>query len=126
MALTTQDFVTAAKSQINECDIQTAVKKLEQGACALDVREPQEFMQGHIPNAIEVPRGVLEFRVDSHPSLQDKPQEIIVCCQAGGRGALAAKTLQEMGFTNVINMQGGYGAWAEAGLDQEKDPAEWR
>jgi len=126
MALTTQDFVTAAKSQINECDIHVAAERLKQDALVLDVREPQEFMQGHLPGAVEIPRGVIEFRVDAHPNLQDKTREIIVYCQAGGRGALAAKTLQEMGFTNVTNMLGGYAAWAEAGLEQEKDPAEWR
>ncbi|WP_086479394.1 rhodanese-like domain-containing protein [Oceanospirillum sanctuarii] len=125
MALTTQDFVAAAKAEITECDVQQAAEKIKQGSLALDVREPQEFMQGHIPSAIDVPRGVLEFRVDAHPQLQNKDQEIIVYCQAGGRGALATKTLQEMGFTKVINMIGGYAAWSEAGLDQDKDPAEW-
>lgn len=125
MALTTQDFVAAAKAAIQECSAQEAAQKLAQGALALDVREPQEFMQAHIPNAIDVPRGVLEFRVDAHPQLQDKSQEIIVYCQAGGRGALATKTLLDMGFSNVINMQGGFAAWSEAGLDQAKDPAEW-
>ena len=125
MALTTQDFVAAAKAEIQECSVQEAAEKIKQGALALDVREPQEFMQAHIPSAVEVPRGVLEFRVDAHPQLQDKDQEIVVYCQAGGRGALATKTLKEMGFTNVINMLGGFAAWTEAGLDQDKDPAEW-
>ena len=125
MALTTQDFVAAAKAEIQECSAQEAAEKIKQGALALDVREPQEFMQAHVPSAVEVPRGVLEFRADAHPQLQDKDQEIIVYCQAGGRGALATKTLKEMGFTNVINMLGGFAAWTEAGLDQDKDPAEW-
>ncbi len=125
MALTTQDFVTAAKAEINECSIQEAAEKLQQGALALDVREPQEFMQSHLPSAIDVPRGVLEFRVDAHPKLQDKDQEILVYCQAGGRGALATKTLQDMGFTRVTNMLGGFAAWTEAGFEQTKDPAEW-
>ncbi len=125
MALTTQDFVAAAKAEIQECSVQEAAEKIKQGALALDVREPQEFMQAHIPSAVEVPRGVLEFRVDAHPQLQDKDQEIVVYCQAGGRGALATKTLKEMGFTNVINMLGGFAAWTEAGLGQDKDPAEW-
>lgn len=125
MALTTQDFVAAAKAEIKECDIHKAAAKIKQGALPLDVREPQEFMQGHIPSAVDVPRGVLEFRIDAHPKLQNKDQEILVYCQAGGRGALAAKTLQDMGFTNVTNMAGGFAAWSEAGLEQVKDPAEW-
>ncbi len=125
MALTTQDFVAAAKAEIKECDIHQAAAKIKQGALPLDVREPQEFMQGHIPSAVDVPRGVLEFRIDAHPKLQNKDQEILVYCQAGGRGALAAKTLQDMGFTNVTNMAGGFAAWSEAGLEQVKDPAEW-
>lgn len=126
MTLTTQDFVAAAKATIKECDIKTAAEKIQQGALALDVREPQEYMQGHLPGAVEIPRGVLEFRVGEHPSLQNKDQAIIVYCQAGGRGALATQTLQQMGFTQVTNMLGGFAAWNEAGLEQEKDPAEWR
>lgn len=126
MTLTTQDFVAAAKAEITECDVAQAAEKLAQGAMALDVREPQEFMQGHIPTAVDLPRGVLEFRADAHPRLQDKDQEIIVYCQAGGRGALATQTLQKMGFTQVINLIGGFNAWAEAGQEQAKDPAEWR
>lgn len=126
MVLTTQDFVAKAKAEIQECGIQAAAEKIKQGALALDVREPQEYMQAHIPNAVEIPRGVLEFRAAEHPELQDKNREIIVYCQAGGRGALATQTLQQMGFTQVINMQGGFAAWTEAGMEQVKDPAEWR
>lgn len=125
MALTTQDFVAAAKAEISECDIHQAAEKIKQGALPLDVREPQEYMQGHIPSAVDVPRGVLEFRVDAHPSLQDKNQEIIVYCQAGGRGALATRTLKQMGFTRVTNMMGGFAAWTEAGFEQTKNPSEW-
>lgn len=125
MSLTVQDLVMQAKAGIQECSVESAAARIKKGALALDVREPQEFMQGHIPNAVDVPRGVLEFRVAAHPQLQDQNQEIVVYCQAGGRGALATQTLNQMGFTNVINMVGGYAAWVEAGLSEQKDPAEW-
>lgn len=125
MPLTAQDLVMQAKAHIQECSANEAAERINNGALALDVREPQEFMQGHVPNAIDVPRGVLEFRVAAHPQLQNQEQEIVVYCQAGGRGALATQTLQQMGFTNVINMMGGYAAWVEAGLTEQKDPAEW-
>lgn len=126
MALSTQDFVAAAKAEIQECGVQKAAERLQQGALALDVREPQEFMQGHLPDAVFMPRGVLEFRSGDHPELQDKDREILVYCQAGGRGALATQTLQQMGYTRVTNVLGGFAAWTEAGLEQAKDPAQWR
>ena len=126
MALTTQDFVAQAKAAIEECDVASAAQRLQKGALALDVREPQEFMQGHVPDAIDLPRGVIEFRAPEHPSLSDKDREIIVYCQAGGRGALATHTLKQMGFTKVVNMLGGYSAWLEAGNQEEKAPEEWR
>ena len=126
MVLSTQDFVAAAKAVIQECNVQEAAEHLQQGALALDVREPQEFMQGHLPDAVLMPRGVLEFRVGDHPALKNKEHEILVYCQAGGRGGLATQTLQQMGYTRVINIIGGFSAWAEAGLEQAKDPEQWR
>ncbi len=126
MPLTTQDFVAQAKSIIQECDVNSAVQKIAAGALALDVREPQEYMQGHIPGAVELPRGVIEFRAPEHPALTDKNQEILVYCQAGGRGALATATLQQMGFTKVSNLLGGYGAWVTENQPEEKAPEEWR
>ncbi|SEI64942.1 Rhodanese-related sulfurtransferase [Allopseudospirillum japonicum] len=119
------DFVAEAKAHIREVTPTAGAALLDQGAIALDVREPQEFMQGHLPKAVMLPRGVLEFRVLDHPQLQDKAQKILVYCQAGGRGVLATRTLQDMGFTQVVNLAGGFSAWQEAQQRIEKDPAAW-
>ena len=125
MAMTTQDFVSRAKQEIQECNTAQASDRIENGALVLDVREPQEYMTGHIPGAIELPRGVIEFKADAHPELQDKTREVLVYCQAGGRGALATHTLQLMGFTNVTNILGGFASWTEGGHKIEKAPSEW-
>lgn len=83
----------------------------------LDVREPGEWEQGHIPGAKHIPRGMLEYLANAE--LPEKDARIVVHCAVGGRGTLATKTLQEMGYTNVANMQGGTNAWKEQGYELE-------
>jgi len=71
----------------------------------VDVREPDEFASGHIPGAISIPRGLLEFRVWKvlgHPSAIDYNRKIVVYCLSGGRATLATRQLKELGFTNAI------------------------
>ncbi len=93
-------------------------------AVLLDVREPAEFETGHIPGAINIPRGVLEFQVDAHPAvasvsdpaLAHRERPVVVVCRTGGRAALAAVNLQRLGFSNVRSIAGGTVAWSEAGL----------
>lgn len=90
------------------------------GKCALiDVREPGEYQGGSIPGAVNIPRGVLEFMIHTHPMLQcdthpvheKSDVRIVLYCQTGGRSALAAQSLQTMGFTDVASLAGGYQAW---------------
>ena len=83
----------------------------------VDVREADEWVQGHIPDALFIPRGFLELRVEE--KLPDKSREIVLQCAGGTRSALAAKTLQELGYTRVSSMAGGFGKWKEAGLPIE-------
>lgn len=116
MALTAMDLVADAKQHIKEIDIATAQKQL-QSSVIIDVREPGEFSAGHLPGAVNIPRGVLEFQIGNHPNFQGKQTaNIIVYCQTGGRSALATHALNQLGYTQAVSMAGGFKAWAESGL----------
>ena len=80
----------------------------------LDVREEQEWEQGHIPGAVFMPRGLLEASVES--VVADRERPIVTYCDHGIRSLFAAKTLEQMGYANVVSMSGGYSAWAEQRL----------
>lgn len=114
------DYVQAAMAEIEKCDVEQAKTLISQGYKILDVREPGEYLTAAIPNAINIPRGVLEPAADlnypgANPALRDaRDENWLVVCKSGGRAALATKTLQEMGFKHVVNMVGGMDAWTEA------------
>ncbi|HSB85649.1 MAG TPA: molybdopterin-synthase adenylyltransferase MoeB [Ilumatobacteraceae bacterium] len=112
---TFRDLLSAAKSEITEVDTATAEDRIAKGALVLDVREPDEYDQGAIRGAIHIPRGHLESQVESR--LLDKNAEVVVYCAAGVRSAFAAKTLQELGYTDVASMAGGFGRWKDEGRD---------
>jgi rhodanese-related sulfurtransferase len=114
MALTAMDLVALAKQSIREMDSETASKSLD-NYLILDVREPAEFAAGHLPNAMNIPRGVLEFKISNHPNFQNQQAAIIVYCQTGGRSALATEALQKIGYSNAASMAGGFNAWQAAG-----------
>ncbi|WP_054773206.1 rhodanese-like domain-containing protein [Methylogaea oryzae] len=81
----------------------------------LDVREPAEYAAGCLPGAVNIPRGVLEFKIDNIPVFKDDKQSpILVYCQSGGRSALAAEALQKLGY-QPLSLAGGFGAWKDAG-----------
>lgn len=108
----TQDLVAEAKQHISEVDTATAKKLLAEGHIVLlDVREESEYAAGHINNAILLPRGVLEFKLANVPELADKNKALLIYCRTGGRSALAAHTLQALGYTHVLSMAGGFEAW---------------
>jgi len=116
MGITAQEWVAAAKQQITEIDTASAQGKLT-GCIVLDVREPEEFAAGHLPGAINIPRGVLEFKVDAHPAVQGRHEAaILVYCQTGGRSALATQVLNQMGYAHAVSMAGGFKAWSDNGL----------
>ncbi len=126
MTKTAADLVAAARSRIRELSPTQAQTEL--GRCVLiDVREPAEFATGHVKGAANIPRGVLEFQVDAHPAvanvvdpaLSHKDQPVLVYCRTGGRAALAACALQELGFSDVRSIEGGITAWIDAGLPLE-------
>jgi len=85
----------------------------------LDVREKEEYREGHLDGALSLPRGFLEMRVEE--TVPDKATPIIAYCAGGTRSMLAAKQLRDMGYQNVISMQGGYGAWKGAGYPWKQD-----
>ncbi|MGY6276844.1 rhodanese-like domain-containing protein [Methylomonas sp. MgM2] len=115
MAITAQDLVAAAKQQITEIDTASAQTQLG-SSLILDVREPAEFAAGHLPGAVNIPRGVLEFKIDAHPDFQGKKQApIVVYCQTGGRSALAAQVLNQLGYEHAVSMAGGFKAWSDNG-----------
>ena len=108
------DKVAAAKQVITEVDIKTAKKLISEGNISvIDVREGEEYTAGHLDNAILLPRGVLEFKLGDFPELEDKSAAVLVYCRTGGRSALAAQTLQELGYNNVLSMVGGFEAWSK-------------
>jgi adenylyltransferase/sulfurtransferase len=85
----------------------------------LDVREKEEFRDGHLPGAVSVPRGFLDLRVEE--VVPDKSTPLILYCAGGTRSLLAGRTLREMGYTDVTSMSGGYGAWKGAGREWVRD-----
>ncbi len=112
-------LVDAARAQIRECTITEVKIRLEQGATLylVDVREDSEWDNGHLPGAIHIGKGVIERDIET--LLPDKNAEIILYCGGGYRSALAAQAVQQMGYTNVISMAGGWRAWTEAGYSVE-------
>ena len=115
---TAADLVAKAKARIKEISPQE-LQKLLGAVQIVDVREPEEYDAGHLPGAVNIPRGLLEFRVDAHPILCDRGCTIVMQCQSGGRSALAAVTMQELGYKNVVNLAGGFAAWKTAGMPVE-------
>ncbi|NIV17406.1 MAG: sulfurtransferase [Woeseiaceae bacterium] len=117
------DLVAKAKATIRECSVADAKDCVHGDSVLVDVREPAEFMKGHIPGAVLLPRGMIEFDmhkvIDQVRKNRDIPQEdteIVLYCGTGGRSALAARVVEEIGYRNVRSMSGGIVAWAEAGL----------
>lgn len=116
---TTAELVAKAKSKIREVTPQDVAKNRDK-LVIIDVREPEEYTAGHIPDVVHIPRGLLESKVDNHPMLCDRDMPLVLHCKGGGRSALATVVLQELGFKNVVNMAGGFGAWESAGLPVSK------
>ena len=109
-----RELLADAKSKIQEIDTQSAAVKIgAEKVVVLDVREPDEFEQGSLLNVVHIARGHLEAQVET--KIVDKSVPIIVYCAGGVRSAFAAKTLQELGYTNVLSMAGGYGKWKDEG-----------
>ena len=112
-------LVNAAKSRITECTIADIKARLDAGEkfFFVDVREESEYAAGHLPGAAHLSKGVIERDIER--AIPDASAEIVLYCGGGYRSALAADSLQKMGYTNVISMDGGVRAWREAGYQVE-------
>jgi len=119
MAVTPHDLVVEAKSQIKEVNCDDAQSLLGKRVI-LDVREYDEYAAGHLPGAINIPRGVLEFKIGMIPEAADKNAPILLYCRTSGRAALSAVQLQRIGYSDVISMAGGYEQWEKESRPSEK------
>lgn len=120
---TLREMLAEARAIIPEegpAELQRRMKSGEPLA-VIDVRDPDEYREGHIEPATNISRGFLEFRIGT--AVSDPATPIVLYCQTGLRSMLAAKVLRELGYPNVINLQGGYQKWAQAGLPVVKDVA---
>jgi molybdopterin/thiamine biosynthesis adenylyltransferase/rhodanese-related sulfurtransferase len=109
-----RELLAATKSQIREVDTATADEiRQRPGAVVLDVREPDEYEQGAITGAVHIPRGTMESSVEGR--LPDKSAPVVVHCASGVRSVFAAKTLGDMGYTDVVSMAGGFNKWKDEG-----------
>ena len=126
MLVSPADIVARAKATIKECTVSQAKQLLTPETLLIDIREAPEFNKGHIPGAVLSPRGLLEFeihglveRTATNPDIAPEDRHIVLYCGTGGRSALAAETLNKMGYRNALSMDGGIVAWAAARLPVE-------
>lgn len=118
------DLVAQAKAEVENLSPDQVAAEVEGGAVLVDLREPGELdSTGVIPGSVHAPRGMLEFYADPdlpyHKPELERDRRIILHCASGGRSALAAKTLKEMGYQNVAHLEGGMTRWAEEGKPVE-------
>ncbi|MEQ1531258.1 MAG: MBL fold metallo-hydrolase [Methylococcales bacterium] len=109
------DLVMAAQKHITEINVDRSKQLIAEGnIVVVDTREESEYAAGHLDNSILLPRGVLEFKIGAVPELNDKSKAVLIYCRSGNRSALAAATMQQLGYTNVLSMVGGYEAWQKS------------
>ncbi|MEZ5235315.1 MAG: molybdopterin-synthase adenylyltransferase MoeB [Acidimicrobiia bacterium] len=114
---TFRELLSQTKAQIREIDTAAAEARraAEPGTVVLDVREPDEWEQGAIPGSLHIPRGHLETQIENR--VPDKSTPVIVFCAGGVRSAFATKTLNELGYDDVVSVEGGFGRWKDEGRD---------
>jgi rhodanese-related sulfurtransferase len=130
MSKSLSDFITEARSRVRDLQPDEVEELLEErdDAVLVDVREPYEYEPLHIPGSVLIPRGTLEgaadpnnkHRIEALYSARSRP--VVVYCDTGSRSALAADTLQQMGFEEVYNLAGGIKLWEAEDLDTESGP----
>jgi adenylyltransferase/sulfurtransferase len=109
---TFDQLLASAKESVGEVDVHAA-EDIVPRAAVIDVREKNEWDEGHIPGAVHVPRGYLEQRIER--AVPDRDAPVLLYCAGGTRSVFAARTMQEMGYTNVTSLRGGFTAWKDSG-----------
>lgn len=125
---TAAQMVADARSRVESLTPEQVADELRRGALLVDLREAEErSTSGAIEGAVHAPRGMLEFLADTtspyHRSEFDPSRRVILHCASGGRSALAADLLQQMGYRDVAHLEGGIRAWQESGRDVQAPPA---
>ncbi len=121
---TVNDMVAEAKAEIEELTVAELQAELAAGACTvIDIRDIRERIQmGSIPGAVSEPRGMLEFWFDPESPYHRGhgfEERFVFYCAGGMRSALAAKVIQDLGFTNVAHLESGFAGWKDSGADVE-------
>jgi len=119
MPISSQEYVSQVKAEIQEISCEQLRKIKDSVEVLIDIREPEETSKGMIEGAIAIPRGVLEMKLCEHPLVKGDPDALKVLddktvylyCRSGARSALAAKSLNQMGFKNVYSLAGGINEW---------------
>jgi len=113
---TFQSYLKDIKASIQETDVATVRSTLETpgAAAVIDVREQDEYVQGYIPGATWIPRGFLEQKIED--AVPNRDALVLLYCASGNRSALAARSLRELGYTNVKSVAGGFTAWKRSGF----------
>ena len=113
-----RELLSQIKAEIDEVDPVRARELIESGdPLIVDVREQDEWDEGHVPGAIHIPRGHLESRIEA--AATDRSQPILLYCSGGNRSAFAAKTLQELGYDEPVSLAGGFTDWKRNGFPVE-------
>ncbi len=117
--MTLQEMEAKAAKHVTSITVEQAKADVDAGkyGAIIDVREAGEYKIGHIPNALNIPRGVLEYKIEGQ--VPDKNTSILVYCKVGGRGTFSAEALAMLGYTKVVNLAGGWQAWEAAGYPVE-------
>lgn len=106
------DLINEAKARVKQISPADAMRNRNDETVYLDVREPNEWNLAHMPGAMHIPRGTLEGKVEE---MIPRDKKVVIYCASGNRSALAADTMQQMGYTDVASMSGGFRGWADSG-----------
>ena len=111
---TYQELLERKRASVREVDAREAARLREQGSILIDVREQDEVDQGAVPGAVFIPRGFLEMRIEE--AVRDRDTPVVLYCAGGVRSLFAAESLQQLGYSDVASMSGGFSGWKAAGL----------
>ena len=112
--MSAKDLVEEAKKNVTMISVADAKALFDKGGTVfLDCRTEKEYRSGHVPGAMHIPRGLMEFQIEG--KIPDKNANIVMYCKSGGRACLACESITKMGYKNVNNMDGGWQAWLKAG-----------